>query len=87
MPADPAQLLAALSSEISALPTRYVFGRVVGVVGMMVEVGGIRGELPIGGRVAIIARDGRRVIAEVVGFREARALLMPFGTLDGIALG
>jgi flagellum-specific ATP synthase len=85
--AVPKPILESLLSKITELPTRYVFGRVVGVIGMMVEVAGIHGELSIGGRCSILARDGRRVVAEVVGFRAGRALLMPFGTLDGVALG
>jgi flagellum-specific ATP synthase len=43
--------------------------------------------LSIGGRCTIIARAGRRVPCEVVGFRNGRALLMPLGNLDGVGLG
>lgn len=73
--------------ELGRLPDHAVFGRVTGVQGLLIEVGGIQTALSVGDRCAIHARDGRRVACEVVGFREGRALLMPFGTLDGIGLG
>jgi flagellum-specific ATP synthase len=50
-------------------------------------VGGVERLLSIGGRCTIVARAGRRVPCEVVGFRNGRALLMPLGNLDGVGLG
>lgn len=44
-------------------------------------------QLSVGGRIHLLSRDSRRVPCEVVGFRENRALLMAFGTLDGIGVG
>jgi flagellum-specific ATP synthase len=60
---------------------------VTAVLGLLVEVGGVERLLSIGGRCTIIARAGRRVPCEVVGFRNGRALLMPLGNLDGVGLG
>lgn len=74
-------------SELKRLPGHAVYGRVVAVQGLLIEVGGIQTSLSVGDRCTIHARDGRLVPCEVVGFREGRALLMPFGTLDGIGLG
>ena len=62
-------------------------GRVAAVVGLMVEIGGVEGSLSIGDQCVILARKGRRVPCEVVGFRTGRALAMPFGSLEGVALG
>ena len=73
--------------EIDRLPNKYVYGRVKSIVGMMVEVEGVEGELSIGDRCVLSGNTGRKVTCEVVGFRNERALLMPFGTLDGIGLG
>ena len=73
--------------EIDRLPNKYVYGRVKSVVGMMVEVEGVEGELSIGDRCVLLGNTDRKVTCEVVGFRNERALLMPFGTLDGIGLG
>lgn len=83
MPADVARLV----NDIAALPDYRRFGRVTAVLGLLVEVGGIEKELSVGGRCVVEARDGRRVPCEVVGFRQSRALLMPYGTLDGVGLG
>ncbi len=74
-------------TELGRVPDHTVYGRVVGVQGLLIEVGGIQTALSVGDRCTIHARDARQVPCEVVGFREGRALLMPFGTLDGIGLG
>jgi flagellum-specific ATP synthase len=55
-------------------------------MGMLLEVGGIPRHVAIGGRAEVLAPRGR-VACEVVGFRAGRALLMPFGAIEGIALG
>lgn len=53
----------------------------------MVEVGGVHRSLSVGGRCNIEKRGGGYVPCEVVGFRDDRALLMPFDTLDGVGIG
>ncbi len=78
--------ITSLLSELERLPTHQVFGKVAGVQGLLVEVSGVH-NLSVGDRCNIIARDGRVVQCEVVGFREGRALVMPFGPLEGIGLG
>lgn len=74
-------------TEVQRLPDHRIFGRVVGVQGLLIEIGGIQTTLSVGDRVNVVARGERRVPCEVVGFRGGRALVMPFGTLDGIGLG
>ncbi len=64
-----------------------LYGRVAGILGLLVEVAGLDQALSIGSRCAVIARGGRRVVCEVIGFRNKRALLMPFGSLEGVGLG
>ena len=76
-----------LLADLVRIPTYRLYGRVTAVQGMLVEIGGVEHLLSIGGRCTVVARDGRRVACEVVGFRTDRALLMPFGTLDGVGLG
>ncbi len=76
-----------LMDEIALIPDYHRFGRVAGVSGMLLEVGGLPQRLTIGGRCIVAGQEGRRLICEVVGFRNGRALLMPFGALDGIGLG
>ena len=78
--------------EIGQLADYRLYGRVAGVLGMLVEVAGLEQALSIGSRCAIHAQGGRpgesrRVICEVIGFRHRRALLLPFGSLEGVGLG
>jgi len=83
VPADVARIL----QEIESVSGCSRFGRVTAVLGLLVEVGGIEKELSVGGRCIVESRDGRQVPCEVVGFRQGRALLMPFGSIDGVGLG
>ena len=76
-----------LVADIARIREHGLYGRVNAVRGMLVEVGGIRGNLSIGGRCDVVARDQRHIPCEVVGFRDDRTLLMPFDSLDGVALG
>ena len=78
--------ITSLLSELERLPTYQIFGKVAGVQGLLIEISGVH-HLSVGDRCNVIARDGRIVICEVVGFREGRALVMPFGPLEGIGLG
>ena len=76
-----------LIDEFDHLPKFQLYGRVAGVLGLLVEVAGLDGVLSIGGGCDIIARGGKRIACEVIGFRQGRALLLPFGRLDGVGLG
>ncbi len=69
------------------IPEREIFGRVVAVRGLLVEVAGPLGAMAVGGRIDIEVGPGRAVPCEVVGFASDRALLMPFATLDGVRRG
>jgi flagellum-specific ATP synthase len=60
-------------------------GRVVKVVGLTVESEGPPAAL--GEACTIATRDGRETLAEVVGFRDGRVLLMPWEQLDGVLPG
>ncbi len=79
--------VAHLLSSLERIPSQRLYGRVTAVLGMLVEIGGVEHQLSIGGRCTLLARHGRRISCEVVGFRQNRALLMPFGALDGVGLG
>ena len=76
-----------IANAVARLPDHQVFGRVADIVGLMVEIGGLQGTLSIGDHVRVDGRKGHYVICEVIGFRDGRALVMPFGSLDGIGLG
>ena len=73
--------------EIEKIESRRLHGRVTGVLGLMVEVAGLDGVLCIDGRCRLQARGRPPVVCEAVGFRKNNALLLPFGTLDGVGLG
>ncbi|HWB23165.1 MAG TPA: FliI/YscN family ATPase [Gaiellaceae bacterium] len=61
-------------------------GRVKSLIGLVIEVSGLRAEV---GELCSIAagRNAEPVPAEVVGFRDGATLLMPFGSLHGIGPG
>jgi flagellum-specific ATP synthase len=79
--------LSNLIEEVSEIPEFHRYGRVTGVSGLLLEIGGVPQSLAVGGRCDVITRDNRHVPCEVVGFRDRRALVMPFGAVEGVSLG
>ena len=73
--------------EVNRLPDIHEYGEVSSVLGMLVEVSGVEGSVSIGDHCRIHTREGRSVLCEVIGFRHYCALVMPFGTLEGVGLG
>ena len=55
------------------------------VVGLTLEATGVNA--PVGSYCDIISPSGPTLVAEVVGFGDGRLLLMPFGSVQGIAAG
>lgn len=82
-----ATLLRHLASDLEKVPDFRLYGRVTAVLGMMVEIGGVERALSIGDRCFVQARGNRVVTCEVVGFRDSRALAMPFAALEGVGIG
>jgi flagellum-specific ATP synthase len=76
-----------LVNDLAQIPDYRQYGRVTAVLGMLLELGGVPQSLAVGGRCEIHGRYGTRVPCEVIGFRNGRALLLPFGAIDGIGLG
>ncbi len=74
-------------AAIADLNETEVFGKVRKVLGLLVEIAGFGDDLAIGSIVHLRPAVGKNVPCEVVGFRDDHALLMPFGTLEGIRLG
>jgi flagellum-specific ATP synthase len=79
--------VSSLTEEIEAIQPLRRFGRVARVEGLMVEVTGAAGAVSMGGIAHLASPNGGSIPAEVVGFRDGRALAMPMGALDGITLG
>src|ERR1700726_2601087 len=76
-----------LLSDLAQVPDNRRYGRGTAVLGMLLELGGVPESLAVGGRCEIVGRFGNRLPCEVIGFRKGRALLMPFGSIEGIGLG
>ena len=79
--------LNSLLTNLTQIPEYHLYGRVTAVLGMLVEVGGVQRRLSIGDRCRVAARGRDALACEVVGFRDERAILMPFGALEGVGLG
>src|SRR5918911_5774659 len=77
----------ALAEQIAELDGIEIYGRVVGVRGLMVEVAGPIHAMSVGARVVIESGNGLGVPCEVVGFSGRHALLMPFAPLEGVRRG
>ncbi len=78
-----------LLTELDRLPSHAMTGRVVAVKGLLIECTGIEQVLSVGSRCKIQGSHSadHEVQCEVVGFREGIALLMPFGSVEGVGLG
>src|SRR5579859_6233740 len=66
----------ALAEQINELDGIEIYGRVVGVRGLMVEVAGPLYAMSVGARV-IVETAAKNIPCEVVGFSGEHALLMP----------
>ena len=76
-----------LIEDLDQIPDYQLYGRVVGVLGLLVEVAGLDQTLSVGARCNLAGRGGQTIPCEVIGFREGRALVLPFGKLDGVGVG
>ena len=89
MPADTTSLPvfnpAPFAAALRTLEPIRVHGRVRQIVGLAVEVEGLRGRL---GELCQIERPGDTPVdAEIVGFMSDRTIVMPFGELRGVQAG
>jgi flagellum-specific ATP synthase len=76
-----------LIAAVERIDPLTVSGRVAAVSGLLIECRGGLTRLSIGARADIERPQGGPLPAEVVGFRDTRALLMPFGPVEGVAPG
>ena len=75
-----------LEQNLDTLHAKRRFGTVKEISGLVVSCEGLE-ETAIGDRLIIEAKNNRRMPAEIVGFRDNRTLIMPYGTLEGIGPG
>ena len=62
-------------------------GKVVNIVGLTIESNGPDAKLDDLCRIIIDEEKGTYVLAEVVGFKDGRTLLMPYESTEGIGCG
>src|SRR5215813_13010602 len=77
----------ALAEQISDLDGVNIYGRVVGVRGLMVEIAGPIHAMSVGARIVIETGGNRFIPAEVIGFSGDNAVVMPFAGLEGVRRG
>ncbi|WP_298261860.1 flagellar protein export ATPase FliI [Bradyrhizobium sp.] len=77
----------ALAEQISDIDGINIYGRVVGVRGLMVEIAGPIHAMSVGARIVIDTGDNRFIPCEVIGFTGNNAVVMPFAGLDGVRRG
>src|ERR1700744_4892236 len=77
----------ALAEQITEIDGVNIYGRVVGVRGLMVEVAGPIHAMSVGARIVIETGTDRFIPCEVIGFSGDNAVVMPFGGLDGVRRG
>lgn len=76
-----------LLAEIERLSSIEHYGTVAAVRGLMVELEGPLTALSLGSRVVVPGARDQAVPCEVVGFRDNRALAMPFAAIEGLRMG
>src|SRR6202167_1972959 len=77
----------ALAEQISDIDGVNIFGRVVGVRGLMVEIAGPIHAMSVGARIVIETGGNRLIPCEVIGFSGNNAVVMPFAGLEGVRRG
>src|SRR5476651_2132377 len=77
----------ALAEQITDIDGVNIYGRVVGVRGLMVEIAGPIHAMSVGARIVIETGGNRFIPSEVIGFSGSNAVVMPFAGLDGVRRG
>src|SRR5918995_2502979 len=77
----------ALAEQIGDIDGVNIYGRVVGVRGLMVEIAGPIHAMSVGARIVIETGVNRLIPAEVIGFSGNNAVVMPFAGLEGVRRG
>src|SRR6202000_1601235 len=77
----------ALAEQIGDIDSVNIYGRVVGVRGLMVEIAGPIHAMSVGARIVIETGGDSFLPSEVIGFSGNTAVVMPFAGLDGVRRG
>ncbi len=80
--------LETVSSLIEQIPVLTIFGIVRSVHGLMIKATANSNVVSVGTQCQIVLGEDRRpLMAEVVGFEEGQALIMPYGAMEGVRPG
>src|SRR3979490_3068410 len=77
----------ALAEQIGDVDGVNIYGRGVGVRGLMVEIAGPIHAMSVGARIVIDTGGNRFIPSEVIGFSGNNAVVMPFAGLEGVRRG
>jgi flagellum-specific ATP synthase len=77
----------ALAEQIGDIDGVNIYGRVVGVRGLMVEIAGPIHAMSVGARIVVETGTNRAIPCEVIGFNGNNAVVMPFAGLEGVRRG
>jgi flagellum-specific ATP synthase len=77
----------ALAEQICDIDGVNIYGRVVGVRGLMVEIAGPIHAMSVGARIVVDTGGNRFIPCEVIGFSGNNAVVMPFAGLEGVRRG
>src|SRR5437016_9856901 len=77
----------ALAEQISEIDSVNIYGRVVGVRGLVVEIAGPIHAMSVGARILIETGGSRPIPSQVMGFSGTMAVVMPFAGLEGVRRG
>jgi len=77
----------ALAEQIGDIDGVNIYGRVVGVRGLMVEIAGPIHAMSVGARIVVETGTNRAIPCEVIGFTGNNAMVMPFAGLEGVRRG
>jgi flagellum-specific ATP synthase len=77
----------ALAEQIGDIDSVNIYGRVVGVRGLMVEIAGPIHAMSVGARIVVETGANRFIPCEVIGFNGSNAVVMPFAGLEGVRRG
>ena len=78
---------ASCRARLRDIMSQRLEGRVVGLSGLVVDIDGLSSHVSVGDRLLLETRDGQEIPAEVVGFRQGFAQVMPFAALDRLGPG
>src|ERR1700722_530903 len=77
----------ALAEQITDIDGVNIYGRVVGVRVLMVEIPGPIHAMSVGARIVIETGGNRFIPCEFIGFNGSNAVVMPFAGLEGVRRG